>query len=389
MDRLEKLAGFQIKILKIALNRFPKAKKIVYSTCSLYTQENEEVVKEVLASSTKFKLVSACELLKAPWNNFGSSEYGDIGKFCLYSRPEKDHTNGFFVAVFERLEEGEENPFVVINLERKMKLGKGVDNDIEIVDDSDLVKKKKKINKRKASNTTEVNVNQCDDSGKPKKRRKVSNHVDFKNNEQDAKNNSKIMKNNATSTAGSGDTNGTEALEDKTPNGKTEHAMHTEVLLQNSRSKDENCDEATKKRKKKQRNSKGGVSIENISLQKQDIKGQKIKQKNGIMELDVAGETSTIKTKTEMETNILDNSAIENRKRKKTKLQNSHDKVDLIASENIPSQNLYSELNTKEKRRKRKSDETDLQMNDDSFAAGASQMENKVSKSKKKKMGNF
>lgn len=134
LERISKLASFQIKILKTALHRYPKAKRIVYSTCSLYSQENEEVVREVLASSVKYTLVQARNYLTAPWNDYyGSSKFDDIGKNCLFSRPETDHTIGFFVAVFERLEDGEENPFGVIDLERKPMKRKGITNDLEFV----------------------------------------------------------------------------------------------------------------------------------------------------------------------------------------------------------------------------------------------------------------
>lgn len=109
-ERLRKLKGFQIKILKHALRNFPKAKRVVYSTCSKYKEENEEVVKDVLQSSRFFKLVPCKDALLGKWLNFGSSDYGDIGSYCLYSKPDKDLTIGFFVAVFERLEDGEENP---------------------------------------------------------------------------------------------------------------------------------------------------------------------------------------------------------------------------------------------------------------------------------------
>lgn len=45
--RLERLSGFQILILRKALTAFPKAKRVLYSTCSTMTKENEQVVKEV------------------------------------------------------------------------------------------------------------------------------------------------------------------------------------------------------------------------------------------------------------------------------------------------------------------------------------------------------
>lgn len=48
-DRLQKLAGLQSRIVEHAM-KFPAARKITYSTCSVHTQENEEVVAVVLAS---------------------------------------------------------------------------------------------------------------------------------------------------------------------------------------------------------------------------------------------------------------------------------------------------------------------------------------------------
>lgn len=42
-DRLRKLGGLQIKILSHAMTNFPNVKRIAYSTCSLYEEENEEV----------------------------------------------------------------------------------------------------------------------------------------------------------------------------------------------------------------------------------------------------------------------------------------------------------------------------------------------------------
>ncbi|XP_060529726.1 probable E3 ubiquitin-protein ligase bre1 isoform X2 [Cylas formicarius] len=109
--RLEKLAGFQIKILRTALTRYPNVERVVYSTCSTYPEENEDVVRQVLETNYVFKLMDAKKLVDENWLSYGSSDYGDIGKFCLYAKPDKDFTNGFFVAVFERVKEGERNEF--------------------------------------------------------------------------------------------------------------------------------------------------------------------------------------------------------------------------------------------------------------------------------------
>ena len=45
-DRLEKLARFQAHILTHALS-FPRAQHVLYSTCSVHVQENEQVVENV------------------------------------------------------------------------------------------------------------------------------------------------------------------------------------------------------------------------------------------------------------------------------------------------------------------------------------------------------
>lgn len=110
-ERLQKLAGFQIKILRTALTKYPKVKRVVYSTCSLLPEENEDVVRQVLETNFQFKLVPAKQFVSGAWKNFGSPDYGELGAYCLYARPEEDFTNGFFVAVFERLGEKEENKF--------------------------------------------------------------------------------------------------------------------------------------------------------------------------------------------------------------------------------------------------------------------------------------
>lgn len=110
-ERLQKLAGFQIKILRAALTKYPDVKRVVYSTCSILPEENEDVVRQVIETNYYFKLVPAKQFISGGWKNFGSPDYGELGACCLYTKPEEDFTNGFFVAVFERLAEGEQNKF--------------------------------------------------------------------------------------------------------------------------------------------------------------------------------------------------------------------------------------------------------------------------------------
>ncbi|XP_068629400.1 28S rRNA (cytosine-C(5))-methyltransferase [Battus philenor] len=101
--RLAKLTSLQEKFLKHAMNSFPKAKRIVYSTCSLYPEENERVITNIVKTSrAKWRVQDVKELLKGQWNNFGSGMYGSIGTRCLYAKPDSDFTTGFFLAVLDR-----------------------------------------------------------------------------------------------------------------------------------------------------------------------------------------------------------------------------------------------------------------------------------------------
>ncbi|CAK1582275.1 unnamed protein product, partial [Parnassius mnemosyne] len=123
--RLAKLTSLQEKFLKHAMNSFPKAKRIVYSTCSLFPEENERVITNIVKTSrAKWRVQDVKELLKGQWNNFGSGMYGSIGTRCMYAKPDSDFTTGFFLAVLDRdqkeLEKKEKNENNAINGEEKV-----------------------------------------------------------------------------------------------------------------------------------------------------------------------------------------------------------------------------------------------------------------------------
>ncbi|PPQ83431.1 hypothetical protein CVT25_007022 [Psilocybe cyanescens] len=109
-DRLEKLAAFQLMMIKHAM-RFPNVKKIVYSTCSIYATENERVVCNALQSEEAvagtFRLAPKNEVLPT-WPRRGYPEEmtsPDEAASLVRCLPGEDATNGFFVSCFIRAQD--------------------------------------------------------------------------------------------------------------------------------------------------------------------------------------------------------------------------------------------------------------------------------------------
>uniref|UniRef100_H3D390 NOP2/Sun RNA methyltransferase 5 n=2 Tax=Tetraodon nigroviridis TaxID=99883 RepID=H3D390_TETNG len=92
--RLASLASFQLRCLNHGLS-FPRLKRLVYSTCSIHSQENEQVVAACLQQNPGFRLVS----LLPQWPERGQEPLTQ----CLRASIQKTRTHGFFVALFEKL----------------------------------------------------------------------------------------------------------------------------------------------------------------------------------------------------------------------------------------------------------------------------------------------
>ncbi|XP_010891877.1 probable 28S rRNA (cytosine-C(5))-methyltransferase isoform X2 [Esox lucius] len=91
--RLKALAAFQLRCLNHAL-RFPSLQRLVYSTCSIHSEENEQVVAACLQQNPSFRLVP----LLQQWPERGLSPL----THCLRASTTKTLTHGFFVALLER-----------------------------------------------------------------------------------------------------------------------------------------------------------------------------------------------------------------------------------------------------------------------------------------------
>ncbi|XP_021555999.2 28S rRNA (cytosine-C(5))-methyltransferase isoform X2 [Neomonachus schauinslandi] len=97
--RLQALAGFQQRALRHALT-FPSLQRLVYSTCSLCQEENEDVVRDALQQNPgTFRLAPVLP----SWPHRGLGTFPGA-EYCLRASPETTLTGGFFVAVLERVE---------------------------------------------------------------------------------------------------------------------------------------------------------------------------------------------------------------------------------------------------------------------------------------------
>lgn len=110
--RIEALSKFQLELLLHAF-KFPAAKKITYSTCSIHTRENEVVVQKALehpiAKERGWRILNREKQIRGmqEWPVRGSLEACNsdelLAEACIRANKEDEHcTMGFFLAGFIR-----------------------------------------------------------------------------------------------------------------------------------------------------------------------------------------------------------------------------------------------------------------------------------------------
>jgi putative methyltransferase len=159
------LAHEQTALILHAMS-LPKARVIAYSTCSVHRTENEDVVLGVLAERNDWRLVQAVP--QWPHRGLDLPEFVDIKDKVCRANFEKDGTNGFFVARFERSvdDAGGEKSW---KKEKKKKKRKSKHNG-DGVDDSAEKSSKKKSKKESSTKRTVENLNVSDGDETPVKK---------------------------------------------------------------------------------------------------------------------------------------------------------------------------------------------------------------------------
>ncbi|CAD2086797.1 rRNA (cytosine-C(5))-methyltransferase, putative [Plasmodium vinckei lentum] len=92
IDKIKNLSNFQKDILNHALVTIKTAKTFVYSTCSFFEEENEQVIKNVLEKNSEFSIENA-GTDKFLFKN-GKYEFSDK---CVRTFPNRDNCRGIFI----------------------------------------------------------------------------------------------------------------------------------------------------------------------------------------------------------------------------------------------------------------------------------------------------
>jgi 16S rRNA (cytosine967-C5)-methyltransferase len=104
-EQLRELHDLQLRLLTSALNQLTPGGRLVYSTCSLEPEGNEDVVDEALRKSQGVRRVAAVEAARSLSTHLAPGVeaiklFDDLGQF--HTTPGEYQTDGFFAALLEK-----------------------------------------------------------------------------------------------------------------------------------------------------------------------------------------------------------------------------------------------------------------------------------------------
>jgi len=102
ITRLKNLSSFQYKIVNHCME-FPNVKYISYSTCSVFTTENEKVVEKLLENNPNFMLINIFDYIGNEVNYFHKGLTENTQNTLRACRKCSNGIDGFFIALFERI----------------------------------------------------------------------------------------------------------------------------------------------------------------------------------------------------------------------------------------------------------------------------------------------
>src|SRR5262249_15811640 len=104
-EQLHEFHELQVRLLRNAMANLTPGGQLVYSTCSMEPEENEEVVAEALGDDRSIRRVAA-KVLAQRLQPYLANESGAEALFIrdgyFRTSPSEQGTDGFFAAVLER-----------------------------------------------------------------------------------------------------------------------------------------------------------------------------------------------------------------------------------------------------------------------------------------------